>query len=303
MKRSKVTGIIGTAVLHVLLLLLLLLCGLARPELQEEGGVPVLLGDAVQAKGDADSYTLTEVDVLAAPEPAQSAPAPVPAVPEPKVEQPLMTQTDEPSLQVKKEQPQPEQPKKKKEVKPVKPVEKPVEKPAVKPVEKPAKKPVEQPADQPAEKTEAEKRSEAERAAAQAAANKIAGAFGKGSKMGDKGTSAAGTGIEGSPTGNSDSGSPTGTGGYGTFDLNGRSLGPGGLPKPVYNVQDEGRVVVTIVVNPAGQVISTSINKRTNTVNPALRKAAEEAAREARFNTVSGVNNQSGTITYYFKLK
>ena len=105
------------------------------------------------------------------------------------------------------------------------------------------------------------------------------------------------------PPGTPAAAKPTGTGGFGTFDLNGRSLGPGGLPKPVYNVQDEGRVVVTIVVNPAGQVISTSINKRTNTVNPALRKAAEEAARKARFNTVSGVNNQSGTITYYFKLK
>ena len=103
--------------------------------------------------------------------------------------------------------------------------------------------------------------------------------------------------------GNSSTGGTTGAGGYGTFDLNGRSLGEGGLPKPVYNVQDEGRVVVTIVVNPAGQVISTSINKRTNTVNPALRKAAEEAARKARFNAVDGVDNQSGTITYYFRLK
>ena len=154
----------------------------------------------------------------------------------------------------------------------------------------------------PKEKTEAEKRAEAEKAAAQAAANAIAGAFGKGSQMGSKGN-AAGAGLQGSPTGNSSTGKTSGVGGYGTFDLNGRTLGGGKLPVPVYNVQDEGRVVVTIVVNPAGQVISTSINKRTNTVNPALRRAAEEAARKARFNAVDGVNNQSGTITYYFKLK
>ena len=154
----------------------------------------------------------------------------------------------------------------------------------------------------PKEKTEAEKRAEAEKAAAQAAANAIAGAFGKGSQMGSKGN-ATGTGLQGSPTGNSSTGKTSGVGGYGTFDLNGRTLGSGKLPVPVYNVQDEGRVVVTIVVNPAGQVISTSINKRTNTVNPALRRAAEEAARKARFNAVDGVNNQSGTITYYFKLK
>ena len=149
---------------------------------------------------------------------------------------------------------------------------------------------------------EAEKRAEEERAAAEAAASKIAGAFGKGSKMGSTGND-TGEGNQGSPTGNGNTGKTSGVGSYGTFDLNGRSLGSEGLPIPVYNVQDEGRVVVTIVVNPEGKVIATSINKRTNTVNPALRRAAEEAARRARFNAVSGVNNQSGTITYYFKLK
>ena len=63
------------------------------------------------------------------------------------------------------------------------------------------------------------------------------------------------------------------------------------------------RVVVNITVNPAGQVISTSISPQTNTVNSALRKAAEDAAKKARFNTIDGVNNQTGTITYYFNLR
>ena len=121
--------------------------------------------------------------------------------------------------------------------------------------------------------------------------------------MGSKGEAESGNGYQGSPSGNSATGKTSGVGGTGSFDLNGRSLGPGGLPKPIYNVQDEGRVVVTIVVNPQGQVIKTSINRRTNTVNPALRKAAIDAAKKAHFNAVSGVDNQSGTITYYFKLK
>ena len=75
------------------------------------------------------------------------------------------------------------------------------------------------------------------------------------------------------------------------------------MPRPVYNVQEEGRVVVSITVNPAGQVIATSINRQTNTVNAALRKAALDAAKKARFNAVEGVNNQTGTITYYFNLR
>ena len=141
------------------------------------------------------------------------------------------------------------------------------------------------------------------REAEEAARRRVAGAFGKGAKMESRGQAAEGEGLQGSPAGNADAGASTGVGGYGEFNLGGRSIGAGGLPRPVYNVQDEGRVVVTITVNPAGQVIATEINKQTNTVNPALRKAAEDAARKARFNAVDGKNNQMGTITYYFNLK
>ena len=168
---------------------------------------------------------------------------------------------------------------------------------AIKPKTEEKKKEIKKP-----EKTEAEKAERERKAAEEAARKRVAGAFGKGAQMGSKG-STEGTGVQGSPTGNSSTGATAGTGGYGTFNLGGRSIGEGGLPRPVYNVQDEGKVVVTITVNPAGQVIGTSINRQTNTVNPALRKAAEDAAKKARFNTVSGLNNQTGTITYYFNLK
>ena len=291
MKKNKITGLVGTLVLHVVLFLLLLLIAISQPEAQEEGGVPVMLGNMEMAQGNADPYTLTDVDIMDEPQLPTEVSAPEP-VPTPPVESEVITQEDEPTVAVpKKETPKPTP---KKEV---------VKK------ETPKKEPV-----KPKEKTEAEKRAEAERlaaerkaaeerAAAEAAAKRIAGAFGKGTQMGSKGMGQSGEGLQGSPTGNAAEGQSTGVGGYGTFDLNGRSLGPGGLPRPIYNVQEEGRVVVTITVNPAGKVIHTSINKRTNTANAALRKAAEDAARKARFNTVGGVNNQTGTITYYFKLK
>jgi TonB family protein len=291
MKKNKVTGLVGTIVLHVALLLLLLLVAITQPKAQEEGGVPVMLGNMEMAQGNADPYTLTDVDILDEPQLPSEVSAPEP-VPTPPVKTEMITQEDEPTVAVpKKETPKPK-----------------VKTETVK-KETPKKEPV-----KPKEKTEAEKRAEAERlaaekkaaeerAAAEAAAKRIAGAFGKGTQMGSKGTADSGEGLQGSPTGNAAEGKSTGIGGYGTFDLNGRSLGPGGLPMPVYNVQEEGRVVVTITVNPAGQVVHTSINKRTNTANAALRKAAEDAARKARFNSVGGVNNQTGTITYYFKLK
>ena len=292
MKKTKITGWIGTLVLHAVLLILLLLIAISKPQVQEEGGVPVMLGNMEMAQGKADPYTLTDVDVLDEPQLPTEVSAPTP-VPTPPVKEEMITQEDEPTIAVPK----------KKTPKPTPKQE------TVKKKETPKQEQV-----KPKEKTEAEKRAEAERlaaekkaaeekAAAEAAAKRIAGAFGKGTQMGSKGTAETGEGLQGSPTGNAAEGKTSGVGGYGTFDLNGRSLGPGGLPMPVYNVQEEGRVVVTITVNPAGQVIHTSINKRTNTANATLRKAAEDAARKARFNTVSGVNNQTGTITYYFKLK
>ena len=295
MKKNKITGLVGTLVLHAIVLLLLFLISISKPKAQEEGGVPVMLGNMEMAQGNADPYTLTDVDVLDEPQmPAEaSVPEPVPETPS---ETEMITQEDEPTIAVpKKETPKPktktEIVKAKKEiVKADKEIAKAKEKSEA---EKRAE----------AERLAAEKKAAEERAAAEAAAKRIAGAFGKGTQMGSKGTSNSGQGIQGSPTGNSAEGKTSGVGGYGTFDLNGRSLGPGGLPRPVYNVQEEGRVVVTITVNPAGQVIQTSINKRTNTANAALRKAAEDAARKARFNVVDGVNNQTGTITYYFKLK
>ena len=291
MKKNKVTGLVGTIVLHVVLLLLLLLVAISKPKAQEEGGVPVMLGNMEMAQGNADPYTLTDVDILDEPQLPSEVSAPEP-VPTPPVKTEMITQEDEPTVAVpKKETP------------------KPIVKKETIEKETPKKEPV-----KPKEKTEAEKRAEAERlaaekkaaeerAAAEAAAKRIAGAFGKGTQMGSKGTADAGEGLQGSPTGNAAEGKSTGVGGYGKFDLNGRSLGPGGLPKPIYNVQEEGVVVIEIVVNPSGIVVRTKVTKGTNTMNKDLRDAAEKAAIKARFNAVGGVNNQTGTITYYFKLK
>ena len=61
-----------------------------------------MLGNTQMAQGDADPYTMTEVDVL--PQPETSVPEPE-VTPEPEVKQPMITQDDEPSIQVKKEKP------------------------------------------------------------------------------------------------------------------------------------------------------------------------------------------------------
>ena len=285
-KKGEFVGALGALLVHVAVIALLILVSFTVPQPDEDaGGVPVMLGNVESARGF-DDPSLVDVDIL--PEEPE-APAPAETQPELPSEQDLLTQTEEETVVLKpKTAPKKETVKPKEVVKPKEPVKKP-------------------------EKTEAEKAAEAKRlaeekaererkAAEEAAKKKVANAFGKGAQMGSKGTT-EGQGIQGSPTGNAPAGASSGAGGYGTFDLGGRSLGQGGLPRPAYNVQDEGRVVVAITVNPAGHVIATSIDRQTNTVNPALRKAAEEAAKKARFNAVSGLNNQTGTITYYFNLK
>lgn len=152
--------------------------------------------------------------------------------------------------------------------------------------------------------TPEEIRAEQERKAAEEAQNLMANAFGRSSSMQTTPVqeNADVPGTPGSPQGNSPQGKPTGTGSYGTWDLGGRDM-LGELPRPAYDIQEEGRVVVTIIVDPEGNVIDTRINNRTNTTNLQLRNAAEQAARKTKFNAIGGENNQTGTITYYFKLK
>ena len=79
MKKNKITGLVGTLVLHAIVLLLLFLVSISKPKAQEEGGVPVMLGNMEMAQGNADPYTLTDVDVLDEPQmPAEA------SVPEPQ---------------------------------------------------------------------------------------------------------------------------------------------------------------------------------------------------------------------------
>lgn len=276
-RKSEYIGALGALLVHVAVIALLILVSFAVPRPDEEaGGVPVMMGDVDMAQGNFDPSAMVDVDVLPEETPE--------AQPQPEVEseQDMITQTEEETVAIKpKTEPKKEKPKE---------------------VKKPEKTAAQKAAE--AKKLAEEKAERERKAAAEAARKRVTGAFGKGSQMGgSKGTAASGEGVEGSKEGNSSTGAKSGTGGYGTFDLGGRSIGAGGLPRPVYNVQEEGRVVVSITVNPAGQVIATGIHRMTNTVNATLRRAALDAAKKARFNSVDGVNNQTGTITYYFNLK
>ena len=280
-KKGNFVGILGTILANGALLGILLLISFTTPDDMEDGGVPVIMGEVSQSQYNYDPKTMVDVEVMETPQEAE-------ALPSENTEQELITQQEEETIVVeeKKEIPKKEIPKKEAPKKVV-----------------PEKTEAERLAE--AKKLAEEKAERERKAAAEAAAKRVSGAFGKGSQLeANKGTGNSGSGMEGSQQGNSTTGEKNGSGGYGTFNLGGRSIGEGGLPRPVYNVQDEGRVVVNITVNPAGVVVNASINlKETNTSNSSLRKAALDAAQKARFNVVTGLNNQAGTITYNFKLR
>ena len=74
------------------------------------------------------------------------------------------------------------------------------------------------------------------------------------------------------------------------------------LPIPVFKCEEEGLVVVQIIVNRAGKVIQTKIVKSESGVEDrCLYDAALQASRKARFNVSSNSpEQQQGTISYHF---
>lgn len=144
---------------------------------------------------------------------------------------------------------------------------------------------------------EAEEAAERERREqAIARANAMGSLFG----TSDEPTTGSGTG-----TGEQHKGNPTlGTTPIGEnyYSLEGRSI-VGKLPAPASGIQKEGKVVVDIMVDKDGNVVSAKVGTGTDTGEYALQQAAVAAAYKAKFNPTDKPTLQMGKITYNFKLK
>ena len=112
----------------------------------------------------------------------------------------------------------------------------------------------------------------------------------------------AGEGFKaGQPDGNTPEGK---TEGSANAHVKGRSV-LGSLPKPAYNAQTEGIVVVQVKVDQYGTVTEAIPGAEGTTVtDKTLWSAARSAALKAHFNqSANAPALQTGTITYIFKLK
>ena len=76
------------------------------------------------------------------------------------------------------------------------------------------------------------------------------------------------------------------------------------LPRPSYPSGNKyGQIVVRVIVNPEGTVVSAEPIAVGSTIWDAeLKAAAKRAAKKARFKKIDGLGDQGGTITYVFKL-
>jgi outer membrane biosynthesis protein TonB len=114
---------------------------------------------------------------------------------------------------------------------------------------------------------------------------------------------ATGTGNQGAVTGSENATNRSLYGGTGgpTFNLAGRNYVS--LPKPDISTQKEGKVVVEIKVDRAGNVVSATPGvKGSTTLESSLLNAAKRAALSSKFDSkTDAAYMQTGTITYIFK--
>lgn len=260
-------GIFGTILFHVLMVLMLFYFGYTTPlPLPSEEGILINFGNTEDGKGELEP-------IIAPIEPVKSQSAS--KAEKAKDDEEIMTQDFEeaPFIEKKKKTPV-----KKETVKPTenKNVSQKVE--PIEPVEKPRE--VNRKALFPSKSNTGTQEGEGE--------------TGK-------------QGNQGNPFGSPDSKvHGPGNSGNGTtpqFSLAGRNALS--LPKPAYNYQVEGKVVVEVTVDQSGNVVSAVPGARgSTTLNEFLLDAAKRAALKAKFNIQADAPTvQKGTITYHFLLQ
>ena len=279
-------GLAGTVIIHLILFVVLILASFSVPPPPEkEEGILVNFGT------DETGFGMIEPSPPAVQE-VKSAPPPAKAVKKAD-EESLLTQNTEEAPEVKKVDPE-------------------TEKKRIEKIEADKKIRADLEAEKIRKKLEDDenKRIEAEKQRQSDIMNRTKNALANSKNAGTNSTSegiAGGNGNQGDPRGSVDSnvrGEGSGLGDKGiSYELKGRGFQK--LPKPKYDYQGEGRVVVEVTVDRSGKVTQAVPGiKGSSTLDEYLLKVAKEAAMEASFEAKPDAPLfQKGTITYNFILK
>jgi len=255
----------GTVLFLLLVFLLLWFVYLTAVVPEEQEGVEVAFGEVENAGG----YMAQQSEAVPLPAPQPTAPkASAPS------DNDLMTQEDEESLALRKQQEEAEKARRQAE----------------------ADRLQREREEQARLERERQEREAAEAAERAKQAEAIAKANALGSLFGNNGSDAKGSGDG---QGNGQKGNPVGHGSSGGNDwsLAGRGI-HGTLPRPANSFNQEGKVIVEIRVNAAGQVTNAR-HKGGNISDKQTIQLALDAAKKAKF--TEGDHDQIGTITYNFK--
>jgi TonB family protein len=273
--QSHIIAGAGTIIFLLLLLFLLLRLSMSAPLQVEDEGIVITFGDADEGGGMPDVLPMPDPMTQAEQQPA--APAPTPVQPS---DNDLIAQEDEESLPVAQQN------------------EDELKRQAEQ--EELLRKQQEEEARLEAERIEREKALAEQKARQEEAIKKaqaMAALFGQsGSTEGANAENATAT-----PAATS-KGNPVGKN-FGQVDgnmwsLQGRSVKT--MPKPSTDFLEQGKVVVSIRVDKAGNVVAASIGDGTTISDRYTQQLALDAARRAKF--TEGDKEQIGSITYNFKL-
>jgi len=308
---GKRKGVVGTALVHMLLFGMLIIVGFSTPPPPEsEEGILVNFGTGETGIGDIEPSPPAFKEESTAPPVKEIKTVTPPSAPKTSAkakEDPLLSQNTEEAPAVKK--PDPDAARKKLEK--IEADKKLKEQREQLEAERLIRKQEE------AEKKRIEAEQQRESDIKNRTKNALANSQNRGTSSTGEGI-AGGSGNQGDPNGSIDSkvrgtGSGLGTKGTGTGSGNGDrsvsySLGGRGfqkLPPPRYDYQGEGKVVVEVSVDRSGKVVqATPGTKGSTTLDDYLLKVAKEAALEARFEVKQDAPViQKGTITYNFILK
>ena len=268
-RRSNTIASVGTLLVMLLIFLLLWFIRIYSVREQEDEGIEVAFGVAENGGG----YQPIESESS----PSASA-APATSATKPSANE-LMVQEDEESLALQKQRDEEEKARQQAEA------------------ERLRKQREEQQRIE-AERIAKEQALAEQRAKEQAAIDK-ANQFG--TLFGHNGSGATGSGDT---EGDSRRGNPNvghGSSGGTSWSLAGRSCKS--LPAPSNNFGQEGKVVVAIIVNGNGKVVSAKATEGTTVSDDATIQLAVKAAYKAEFSFTDRPDKQFGTITYIFKYK
>lgn len=279
-------GIAGTLMIHAGALTLMVLFGITVPPPAEmEEGIMVNFGT------DETGIGLIEPSAPSAVE--EAAPLPVADATLTTKDEPLLTQDTEEAPEVKKVDPEAER-KRLEQIETEKIRKAEAEAERIRKVQEEAER----------KRLEAEQQRQQE--IADRTRNALAGSRNAGTSSTGEGIT-GGTGNQGVTTGSVDSqnrGDGSGLGNNGiSYDLAGR--GYQSIPRPKYDYQGEGKVVVEVSVDRSGKVIqAVSGIKGSTTLDEYLIRVAKEAALAAQFESKPEAPPiQKGTITYNFVLR